>query len=120
MEKGIAMIAMLGYACPFVYGAMIQDFSNWSMAGYLFMLVVTPVLAVVCSKTWGVKAVILGNLLTFFVSYYFVGGMEGVEHWEYYFNPLTPVQMLVFVSVCIGLLQLVFIKIAKKKGARYE
>ena len=120
MKKTIAIIAMLGYACPFVYGAMFQDFSSWSMAGYMFMLVVTPVLAVVCSKAWGLKAVFLGNLITFFVSYYLIVGVEDVERWEYYFKPLTPVQMLVFVSVGIGLLQLVVVKIMKKKESRHE
>ena len=120
MNKAIAIIAMLGYACPFVYMAMFLDYSSWFMAGYANMLVVTPVLAVICSKAWGVKAVVLGNLLTFFVSYYYVVGVEDVERWEYYFKPLTPVQMLVFVSVGIGLLQLVVVKIMKKKESRHE
>ena len=115
MKKLIAIIAMLGYACPFVYVAMFVDYSSWSMAGYVFMLIVSPVLAVICNKAWGVKALILGNLLSFAVSYYFVGRMEHVGHWGGYFTPLTPVQLLVFVSVCMTLFQLVAVKLTIKK-----
>ena len=118
MNKAIAIIAMLGYACPFVYVAMFLDYSSWSMAGYAIMLVVTPVLAVICSKAWGVKAVVLGNLLTFIVSYYFVGKMEDVARWGGYFTPLSPVQLLVFVRVCITLFQLFFVKLTIKTRPR--
>lgn len=115
MKKAITIIAMLGYACPFVYMAMFVDYSSWSMAGYVVMLIVTPVLAVICSKAFGVKAVIGGNMLTFAVSYYFVGTMEGVARWGGYFTPLTPVQLLIFVSVCMILFQLVVVKLTTKK-----
>ena len=115
MKNALAIVAMLGYACPFVYGAMFIDYSSWSMAGYAIMLVVTPVLAVISSKAWGVKAVVFGNMLTFIVSYYFVGRIEDVARWGGYFTPLTPVQLLVFVSVCITLFQLVVVKLTTKK-----
>lgn len=113
-----AIVAMLGYACPFVFVAMFIDYSRWPpMVGFALMLVVTPILAVIISKAWGVKAVILGNILTFVVSYYFVGSMEDVDRWGSYFKPLTPVQMLVFVSVCLVLFQLVVVKIKLRKDS---
>jgi len=93
---GILIVCL--YCFPFVYFSMHQDFANGSMLGYLFMIVVTSLLTFfgkLLSKSF---FLIIGNILSVIISFYFIREMTGNERWGGYFKPLTPYQLLILVS----------------------
>jgi len=94
---GIIIICL--YCFPFVYFSMHQDFANGSMLGYLIMIVVTSTLAYFGKLANNLLSIIIGNLLSLFISYYLIGGMTENERWGGYFKPLSPNQLLILVSI---------------------
>ena len=97
LEIGIFITCL--YCFPFVYFSMYQDYANGSMLGYLFMIVVTVLLAFLSKFINSFAPLIIGNIASLIVSYYFVGQMSGGERWSNYFSPLIPFQLLIVVSV---------------------
>lgn len=99
MKKIIIVIVFFFYACPFAYFAMYTDFMKGSMNGYLLLIVSTSILAVICKFIMQKKLIVLGNLISFISSIYFVNSMQYLEGWDGFFKPLTAMQVLVVVSV---------------------
>jgi len=93
---GILIVCL--YSFPFVYFSMQQDFANGSMLGYLCMIVVTSLLAFVGKLFSKSIFLIIGNILSLIISFYFIREMTGNERWDGYFKPLTPYQLLILVS----------------------
>ena len=91
------LIACL-YCFPFVYFSMHQDFVNGSMFGYLIMIVVTSLLAFLGKRFSNLIFLIIGNILSVTISFYFISEMTGNERWGGYFKPLSPHQLLILVS----------------------
>ncbi|EKN64134.1 hypothetical protein P9E76_10240 [Schinkia azotoformans] len=109
---GILIICL--YCFPFVYISMDQDYSNHSMLGYLIMIIATSLLAFFGKLFINSLSPIIGNLLSVIISFYFINGMAGNEHWDGYFKPLTPYQLLVLVSFLNLIPQFLAINFAKK------
>lgn len=78
---------------------MYQDYAYSSMIGLLVMIIVPIILAFVGKYFSGYIPLILGNIASAFVSYYFVTQMSGVERWGGYFKPFTPFQFFIGSSV---------------------
>lgn len=111
---GINILIVCLYSFPFVYFSMYQDFTRYSMIGYLVMILVTSLLAFFSTFFRNAIPIILGNIASGIISFYFISKMSGNEEWESFFKPLTPNQLFVFVS-CLNLLpQLIVMIIAYK------
>ena len=108
------LIACL-YCFPFVYFSMHQDFVNGSMFGYLIMIVVTSLLAFLGKRFSNSIYLIIGNILSIIISFYFISEMTGNERWGGYFKPLTPYQLLILVSFLNLIPQFLTIMIADKR-----
>jgi len=93
---GILIVCL--YCFPFVYFSMYQDFSKRSMLGYLLMIVVTSLLAFFGKLFSNSISLIIGNVLSVIISFYFISEITGNERWGGYFKPLTPYQLLILVS----------------------
>ncbi|WP_274310358.1 hypothetical protein [Solibacillus daqui] len=89
MKKSIGFIVSVVYAYPFVFFAMYMDFIKGSLWGYLIMIAGTSILAVIGKLIMQKKLIILGNLISYFSSIYFVYSMQTLEGWDGYFKPLT-------------------------------
>ena len=110
---GILIVCL--YCFPFVYFSMLQDFANGSMLGYLIMIVVTSLLAYFGKLYNSTIFVIIGNILSVVVSFYFINEMNGNERWGGYFKPLAPYQLLILVSILNVFPQLIAMRLAVKK-----
>lgn len=105
------------YCFPFVYFAMYQDFANRSMLGHLIMIVVTSILAFFSKFFSNTIPVILGNIISVFISFYFLKKMEvtlGIGWDGGYFKPLTPYQLLLLVSFLNLIPQYLVMKLANR------
>lgn len=115
MKKiGLNLLIICLYCFPFVYFFMYKDFHSGSMIGYLLMIILTAVIAYFGKSTNNKFSLIIGNIASVMTSYYFINNMAGYESWEGYFKPLTPVQLLIFVSILNLIPQLIAVKAANK------
>lgn len=110
----VGIIIVCLYCFPFVYFSMYQDFANRLMHGYLIMIVVTSLLAFFGKFSSHELAIIIGNLLSIIISYYFISGMTENERWGGYFMPLTPYQLLILVSILNVIPQFFAMKLANR------
>ncbi|PAD95652.1 hypothetical protein [Terribacillus saccharophilus] len=109
---GILIVCL--YCFPFVYNSMYQDFANRSMLGYLLMLMATLLLAFLGKLFSSSIYLIIGNIISVIISFYFINEMSWNEEWGGYFKPLTPNQLLIFASVLFLVPQLFAMRLAKK------
>jgi cell division protein FtsW (lipid II flippase) len=110
----VLLIALYGF--PFAYYAMYKDYSDASMMGYLFMIILVTFNASL-SALYGTKwAIIIGNILSFLLSYHFTASVTGPERWFGYFKPLQPTTLVVVVSVLMLLPQMIAAFIIKRKN----
>jgi hypothetical protein len=94
---------------------MKQDFTKHSMIGYLIMIVATSFLAFVSKYFYNLIPFIIGNVLSFVISYYFNANMSETEMWDGgYFKPFTSSQLLVVVSLLNLIPQYIAIVLANK------
>ncbi len=115
MKKIIIGILIAGlYGFPFVYFSMHQDFVNGSMLGYLIMIVMTSLLAFFGKLFSHSVYLWIGNLLSVIVSLYFNSMMNGNDAWGGYFKPLSPSQLVIFVSLLNMIPQFFAIRLANR------
>ncbi|MGM7634341.1 hypothetical protein [Bacillus sp. Hm123] len=114
--KKIAMniLIICLYSFPFVYFSMYKDFTDGSMIGYLLMILITSILSFISQYSNYTLAVIIGNVVSTIVSYYFITQMAGDDRWSSYFKPLAPTHLLVLVSVLNVIPQRMAMNFAKK------
>ncbi|WP_269915691.1 hypothetical protein [Psychrobacillus psychrodurans] len=97
---------------------MYQDFSNRSMLGYLFMIVATSLFAFFGKLFSNSISLIIGNILSVIISFYFISEMTGNERWGGYFKPLTPYQLLILISFLNSIPQFFALKLANRHKKR--
>ncbi|MFB1099423.1 hypothetical protein [Terribacillus sp. JSM ZJ617] len=115
MKKAVVGILIVCLYCfPYVYNSMYQDFTYRSMLGYLLMLVATLLLSFLGKLFSHPIYLIIGNILSVIISFYFISQMAWNEDWGGYFKPLTPNQLLIFASVLFLIPQVIAIRLAKK------
>lgn len=93
---------------------MHQDFAKRSMLGYLIMIVATSLLAFFSKFFSNSIPLIIGNLVSEIISYYFISKMMGNEQWGGYFKPLAPYQIFMLVSFLNLIPQFLALKLADR------
>lgn len=76
-KLGLNLLIIIVYCFPFVYFAMDKDFNNGSMVGYLMMIVITSLIAFLGKWSNNIIAIVIGNIASAFVSYYFISNLSG-------------------------------------------
>lgn len=115
MKKAVVGILIVCLYCfPYVYNSMYQDFTYRSMLGYLIMLVATLLLPFFGKLFSHPIYLLIGNILSVIISFYFINEMSWNEDWGGYFKPLTPNQLLIFASVLFLIPQFIAMRLAKK------
>lgn len=101
------------YCFPFVYISMYKDFENGSMIGYVIMIIITSLLAFFGKLSKHTNALIIGNIASAFVSYYFITTMSGDSRWDgAYFKPFGPTRLLILVTLLNLIPQFISMKLA--------
>lgn len=114
MRKLLISIPIVILFCfPYVYFSMYQDFANRSMNGYLIMIIVTSLLAFLSKFFSNSIPIIIGNIASGMVSYYFIIKMTGIGNWDFYFKPFTPPGLFKLVGALNLIPQLLAVAVAK-------
>ena len=109
MKKNITKaLLILGYCLPFVFLAMNEDATTGTLWFYLIMIIGFSVLCFGCIKTKNSSMVVVGNILSFVSSCIFAW-LFRTEKWEYYFKPFLPNQLIIFETILVFLIQIIFV-----------
>lgn len=92
---------------------MHQDFANRSMRGYLIMIVATSFFAFIGKLYSNLIPLIIGNITSGIISFYFISKMTGIGNWDFYFKPFLPSMLLIIVTILNLIPQLIAIMLAK-------
>jgi hypothetical protein len=93
---------------------MYQDFATGSMLGYLIMIVMTSLLAFFSKLFTNQIPLIIGNIISGLISFYFISKMTGIGNWDFYFKPFPPFMLLIVVSVLNLMPQFIALKLANR------
>lgn len=110
-------LLILGYCLPFVFLAMNEDATTGTLYFYLIMIVGFSVLCFGCIKTKNSSIVVVGNILSFVSSCIFAWLFQ-TEKWEYYFKPFLPNQLIIFETIIVFLIQIIFVVYCARKSNR--
>ena len=119
---GFIVFCLYGY--PYVYYSMYQDFTDRLLFNYLIMIVATSTFAFIGKLYSNYIPIILGNIVSAIISFYFIlkwennAQYEEMAQWGSYFVPFSPNELLVFVSVLNLIPQLFTMNLAKKMKNR--
>ena len=118
--KKLKLIALfiitIFYLLPYSYIGMIVDFKSRNMVGYLIMLILPICLTIMCIKFNLAYLIIIGNLLSYFSSYYFIETMNNMnnQRWDVYFKIITPHGLSNLLHIIICILQIITYVVYKK------
>lgn len=116
MKNSIVKIMLImGYCIPFVFLAMNEDATVGTLWFYLIMIIGFGVLCYGSVKTKSPRIVVLGNMLSFASSCVFAWNFQ-TEKWEYYFKPFLPNQLIIFETVIVFAIQMIFVIHFKRKA----
>ncbi|WP_440897594.1 hypothetical protein ACS127_06420 [Amphibacillus sp. Q70] len=117
-KKLIKILMLLAYCVPYVYLAMRGDYNSGTMMFYGLMIVCLGLLLWLAIKTKNVSVLIVGNVLTFSSSYFFILQNQKDDWWTY-FKPFSPIGLLVSITIIILVIQALFIYYSKKISSNY-
>ncbi|MGL4336453.1 MAG: hypothetical protein ACRCST_06110 [Turicibacter sp.] len=113
----IRVLILVTGSVPYVYLAMNDDASNRSMIFYGAMVISLSALTLVSIKTKNIAIHIVGNLISFIISYFLVISHQ-TEKWSGYFKPFSAIGMVVFISCIVWIIQIIYISYRKVKQVR--
>lgn len=113
----IGLIVLMGYAIPFVYFALLEDFKTGTLLGYVALLGMFTILAFIGQRFSHLLFVVVGNIVSYFVSLYFAGQMNDFG-WDGYFKPLTAEQLILLVSLLMVIPQWIAVVVAMSREAK--
>lgn len=115
MKKIVVSLIIIALFCvPVAYLALKIDFEQASMIGYIPLIGTSIVLSVIGTKYNCIPAVVVGNIVSLIISYYFVSHYNGGDRWEGYFKPFNASIMLYIISVLNLIPQLITFLIIKR------
>jgi hypothetical protein len=99
------ILLMVVYCIPFVFLSMYDDYKNYSMIVYGLMIMAVWYFAFLAKRKSSFLVLLIANILSFLSSYFWILHVNKIEDWEGYFKPFSSVQLFVFNTVIIILLQ---------------
>ena len=109
MKKNITKaLLLLGYCLPFVFLAMNEDVTTGTLWFYLIMIIGFGTLCFGSIKANNSLIVLVGNILSFVSSCIFACLFQ-TEKWEYYFKPFLPNQLIIFETIIVFFIQIIFV-----------
>jgi len=119
MKKIVISIVIIALFCfPYAYSAIKTDFAQASMIGYIPLIGVSIILSVIGTTLKCTPAVIVGNIASLIVSYYFVSHYSGGDRWDGYFKPFDATITLYIISILNIIPQLIIVLLVKRRMRR--
>lgn len=103
-KRILTLLVSIGFCMPYVFLAMWCDLEFGSMLFYGIMIVVLIFLTRISFKLNNFSIQLVGNILSFISSYFFISLQEG-ERWGWYFKPLSAMGLLKVVTLIIVISQ---------------
>jgi hypothetical protein len=116
--KRIISLSLILYFIPFTFIGMLWDFKYRTIFGYIIMITIPIILAVIATKHKMLYIVIIGNIVSHFVTYYFVSNIDTLK-WSAYFKPFYPVTIALIITLLNIIPQVISIIITKKRILQY-
>lgn len=107
-EWKIKIIMLLAYCVPYTYLAMNGDISSRTMIFYGFMIACLGTLCFIAIKTKNAPILVIGNILSFISSYFFILRNQ-TEEWNWYFKPFTSFGLLRWTTIVAFVIQVLFL-----------
>lgn len=104
----VKIILLILYCFPYVYLAMDADLRKKSTLLYGIIIFCFLVYSIILRKIKNIQVLIIGNILSYLSSYYFISINE-TEKWSWYFKPFTSTGLLILISVILFTFQLIVI-----------
>ncbi len=101
------LLLLAGYAIPYIFLAMTEDFTFGTLWLYGVMLICLPLLTSIATKKRYLWTIVIGNVLNFLTSYICIA-CQNADHWDWYFKPFTAKLLLIVVSVIMLVIQSLF------------
>lgn len=114
-KKLIKFLMLMAYCIPYGYLAMNGDATSGTMIFYGFMIAGFGTLCRTAIRTHNTIILIIGNILSFISSYFFILRKLQSEVWSWYFKPFTPVGLLVLITIVSFIIQIASIIIVKAR-----
>lgn len=105
---------LLAYAIPYPFLAMWEDAAFGTLWCYVGMVLVLVLLGRFSIRAGLGRVMFAGNGLSFLLSLFCVQLFQ-TEKWSWYFKPLSPVQLLVLLSVMIVFFELFAVWLKKNR-----
>lgn len=114
-KKLIKFLMLMAYCIPYGYLAMNGDATSGTMIFYGFMIAGFGILCGTAIRTNNTIILIIGNILSFISSYFFILRKLQSEVWSWYFKPFTPMGLLVLITIVSFIIQIASINYSKDK-----
>lgn len=108
-KKLIRFLLVLAYSIPYGYLAMNGDATSGTMIFYGLMVIGFGLLYKVVVRAREPSLLIIGNILSFITSYIFTNRDLPPEEWGWYFKPLTPISLLILITVVSFIIQILLV-----------
>ena len=108
-ERSIKVLMLLLYSIPYGYLAMKGDANSGTMIFYGLMIVGFGILCRTAIRTNNTIILIIGNILSFILSYILTSRYLPSEEWSWYFKPTTPIVLLLLITIVSFIIQIIFI-----------
>ena len=118
MRKNLIKLGIvLSCAMPYGFWAMYGDSTYGSRKNNLPWIVLYTAVSVIAAKTKNVKYLLLGNVLSFLCSYYFLLEHYVEEFYGWYFKPFSAAGFLRFITVIMLVYECILILVFRKRKA---
>ncbi|MDU9693924.1 hypothetical protein O0Q50_22345 [Priestia aryabhattai] len=107
------------YSIPFAYLSLQKDYVSDSKVYYIIMFFVIVSLSYFCGLIRGDLPLILGNILSFSISYFYNSLAMIDKKRAGFFTPVNSVEQLLLITVISLVLQLIFYNLARKFAKGY-
>ncbi|MCT4606007.1 MAG: hypothetical protein N4A64_07850 [Marinisporobacter sp.] len=98
-------VLLFAYCIPYGFLLMYNDFNNRSALEYVGIMIVPLILICLCIMTNNIGIGIIGNIITFSISYLCISNVV-TERWSLYFKPFFPRDILIFISAILVLVEI--------------
>ena len=113
-QRNMKLVLLILYCIPFTFLAVNGDAVYGTMLFYGIMIAGFALLCRYSLKTSNEIVIYIGNVFSF-ISSYAVAKMSGLEPMGHYFKPFTAYSLIVTISVITFLLQIILVKVNKKR-----
>ena len=107
------------YSIPFAYLSLQKDYEADSKINYILMSLIVVILSCFCGLIQADLQLILGNIMSFSISYFYNSLAMLDKKRADFFTPINSIELIVLITVISLIVQLMFYNLARKFAKGY-